>query len=91
MGTASVIQNELARFPEYSPWLAGVFVPPEWRSKGIADALCNRTAQIVSQLGYKEYFLFTYATEEYYLRRGWERLVEAENQGCHGVVMRKRI
>ena len=91
VGAASVIISELPQFPQYSPWLAGVFVPPKWRSRGIANLLCKKADEIVRQLGYQEYFLFTYATEPYYLLRGWERIAEANNLGTNSVIMRKKL
>lgn len=91
VGTASVIANDLPHFPQFTPWLAGVFVAPHWRGKGIADRLCKETDQVVRLLGFQKYFLFTYSTDKYYAERGWRQIAESENRGKPIIVMSKSL
>ena len=39
LGTASVIESDLDARPQYTPWVAAVWVEPDHRSKGVGSAL----------------------------------------------------
>jgi len=43
VGTASLIADDMSIRRELTPWLASVFVVPEWRGQGIASALHEHT------------------------------------------------
>ena len=44
VGTASLTVDDMESRPELTPWLASVFVLPEWRGQGIASRLVRRDA-----------------------------------------------
>ncbi len=45
LGTASVIASDLAERPQFTPWVAAVWVEPQARRQGIGAALVDRAAQ----------------------------------------------
>jgi GNAT superfamily N-acetyltransferase len=71
LGTASLIQNDVATRPELSPWLSGVFVAPQHRRLGIGGALVDRTVQEARILGVLRLYLYTVGSGALYLRLGW--------------------
>jgi len=71
-GTASLIADDLPIRPELTPWLADVFVPSEYRNRGIATKLVERVTAEVRLLGLDRFYLFTREAKEFYLKIGWQ-------------------
>lgn len=71
IGVASLVVNDL-KAKEYTPWLAGLYVDKEYRSKGIGKALIEEIQSIAKRLGYDILYLRTEHTAEYYKNLGWE-------------------
>jgi GNAT superfamily N-acetyltransferase len=71
VGCASLIEHDMLTRPELSPWLAGVFVLPEHRKRGIGAALVKRVIQEARALGTPRLYLYTSGFGALYLRLGW--------------------
>ena len=72
LGTASVIASDIEDLPQYTPWVAAVWVEPEHRGRGIGRALVTRAADDGFGLGYDRIYLAAReARREFYLRQGW--------------------
>jgi predicted N-acetyltransferase YhbS len=57
-----------------SPWLASLFVLPEYRSKGIGKMLVRATLEKAKELGFRKVFLYTFngsMPEWYESNFGW--------------------
>src|SRR5437867_12169143 len=50
-GSCSVIHNDCVHRPQYSPWVAAVFVKPEMRHRGSASAMLLEAAAIPGRGG----------------------------------------
>ena len=61
----------MATRPDLSPWLAGVFVAPEQRRRGIGEALVERVVQETRALSILQLYLYTAGSGALYLRLGW--------------------
>ncbi len=73
VGTATLVaDDELPGFDALSPWLAAVWVEPEHRGIGIANAMVNHIEATASVLGYKHLHLYTHDQQSWYLRHNWE-------------------
>jgi GNAT superfamily N-acetyltransferase len=81
LGSASLVVCDLSKRPELTPWLAGVFVAPRYRNRGIGDALVARVEEEARSLGVRKLFLFTPDRAAFYARRGWKAFAEDD---CHG-------
>jgi N-acetylglutamate synthase-like GNAT family acetyltransferase len=57
---------------ECTPWLAGLFVIPEFRSRDVGGALITRIFKKVLISGIARLFLFTQDKEQYYKTSGWD-------------------
>ena len=78
VGTVSVFENDFKERPQYSPWLASLYVKPQFRDKKIGQHLITHFLNHLKTLNYTEVYLKTENASEYYQKRGWE-LVESVN------------
>lgn len=82
-GTISIFENDLKNQNELTPWLASLYVYPEYRNMKIAEKLIEKVVNKVKELGFKDLYLRTEHTSEYYLKRGWEfvyKTIDTNNQ-----------
>ena len=78
VGTVSVFENDFKERPQYSPWLASLYVKPQYRDQKIGQHLISHLLNHLKTLNYTEVYLKTENASEYYQKRGWE-LVESVN------------
>jgi GNAT superfamily N-acetyltransferase len=86
LGTASVIASDLDELPQYTPWVAAVWVDAAYRQHRVGRSLVARAADDVFALGIDRAYL--YAAEvrrNFYLRQGWQPILE--NFGPRGVTV----
>lgn len=76
-GTASLIVNNLDERPQYSPWIAAVWVEPEFRSQKIGARLVEAGAQAAFAAGHQRVYLCARKERaSYYDQLGWIRIEE---------------
>lgn len=72
LGTSSVIASDLAERPQFSPWVAAVWVEPQARRRGIGGALVDRAAQGCFALGVdRAYLCARLERSDFYEGLGW--------------------
>ena len=72
LGTASVIASDLGERPQFTPWVAAVWVEPPARSRGVGGALVERAARDCFALGIaRAYLCARPALTGFYERLGW--------------------
>ena len=71
LGMASLVKHDLPTRTELSPWLADVYVAPEWRQRGVGSKLVQVAMQEAESLGVATLYLFTPDKLEFYRRLGW--------------------
>jgi GNAT superfamily N-acetyltransferase len=91
LGSASLIAHDMDTHPELSPWLASVYVAPEYRRCGIGRALVQRIVAEAASLGIDNLYLFTPDKERFYTRLGWAVLERTMYRGYAQVVMVRHI
>ena len=89
VGTAGVVHGDLDTRPDLTPWLAGVFVQPEFRGRGYATALIRRAEAFAAAACVPVLWLYTLSAEPFYARLGWQR-VGVEREGDQDVVLMRR-
>jgi predicted N-acetyltransferase YhbS len=57
IGTVSVIENDMDERPEYSPWVAALWVEPANRKSGIGSALVRAATEAAFEQGVSSVFL----------------------------------
>lgn len=71
LGSASLVPQDLKARQELSPWMATVFVAPEYRKKGVGSTLVNRVVLEAARLNIETVYLFTPDKEKFYAALGW--------------------
>jgi GNAT superfamily N-acetyltransferase len=72
LGTVSVIASDLEERPDYTPWVAALWVEPHARSRGIGGALVGRATRDCFALGIaRAYLCARPALTGFYERLGW--------------------
>lgn len=79
IGTVSLFENDCKERSNYRPWLASLYVAPDYRNQKTGRQLIERLLQHVKELGYPEIYLKTESAADYYERRGWEFVEKIEN------------
>ena len=74
VGSCSVIQNDCVHRPQYSPWVAAVFVQPEMRHRGIASAMLQEAAAIARRADVKGLYIdcLSATAAPVYEKNGWK-------------------
>jgi GNAT superfamily N-acetyltransferase len=86
LGTSSVISSDLEDLPDYTPWVAAVWVEPEHRTRQIGRSLVARAVADSFALGISRIYLSAPPLRRnFYLRQGWQPL--RENVGARSVTV----
>jgi GNAT superfamily N-acetyltransferase len=81
LGTTSVIWSDMEERPAYAPWVAAVWVEPDYRSQGLGSSLVAAAAQRVFSCGYETAYLCASRTkQQFYEKRGWSIIEENVGQ-----------
>ena len=76
LGSAFLIHSDMEERPQYSPWVAAVWVEAAERRRGVGRALITEAAKTAGSLGYRAaYICCRPDLEGFYARIGW-RVVE---------------
>ncbi len=70
-GTVCLKIHDMDSRTELSPWLAGLFVAPDHRRRGIGAQLLGAIEDQALALGITSLYLYTPAAEQFYLAHGW--------------------
>lgn len=89
LGMATLVDDdELPDSTEPGPWLAAVLTVPKHRSLGVATTLIQHIIQRAHALGHANLYLYTADQQEWYAKKGWIPIREAELNGIAHTVMR---
>ena len=86
-GSASLVNLDMSAREELSPWLAAVYVSPEYRRRGIGAVLVNRVVDEARALGIPTLYLYTPDKMRFYARLGWTIRETIEYRGQLMTVM----
>ena len=71
LGSAMLINHEMDTRPQYTPWLAGVFVASAHRQGGVGRALTQHVISEAAARGFATLYLFTPNAEAFFSHLGW--------------------
>jgi len=91
LGTAALRVHDLEGREDLTPWLAGVFVAPQFRRCGVGAALCATVEEAAHSQGIKTLYLFTLDKQQWYSLQGWEVLAPCVWHERPGDIMSKRL
>ena len=89
LGTASVIASDLPERPQFTPWVAAVWVEPEARRHALGAALFERATQACFDLGKARVYLCARRERHaFYQRLGWTKIESDVGAARLGVFIR---
>jgi GNAT superfamily N-acetyltransferase len=72
LGSALGIASDLAERPQYTPWVAAVWVEPQYRGANVGRSLVSCAAQACLKQGFQRIYLCARAARhDFYVRQGW--------------------
>lgn len=80
-GSVSLLVSDHALLPQYTPWLASLYVDAPWRGRGIGLALVQALVAEARALGIARLYLYTEDARRWYERQGWVWLDSAVLDG----------
>ena len=82
LGSVSLVLEDAPEFCDQgSPWLASLFVAPEYRGRGLGAMLVHAAVDAAAGQGIDELFLFTPEHADFYARLGWSRMLRTILKG----------
>jgi len=91
VGSCCVIENDCIHRPQYAPWVAAVYVRPDFRRRGIASMILNEAASIAARARIEGLYIDCLAvTASVYEKNGWA-IYEREVGDKESVVMLRKI
>ncbi|MEA2531726.1 MAG: hypothetical protein QOG89_3370, partial [Thermomicrobiales bacterium] len=70
-----------------SPWLAGLYVSPAQRGRGVGSALVRHAVRRAATMGVGRLYLYTGPGRGFYERLGWRPIADEWYEGQPVVVM----
>ena len=81
LGSVTLVDCDMDTHQELTPWLAGLYVHPDFRAQGIASKLVNHATVKVRDMGYSQLFLHTSSASGLYTGLGWQIIGEEQYEG----------
>jgi N-acetylglutamate synthase-like GNAT family acetyltransferase len=92
VGAGSIKLTEPGTKDGLSPWLAGIYVKPQYRGLGLGRGIVLALEAKAQQLGVETLYLSADSAVDFYLSLGWQVLERLESLGVRDVaLMSKRI
>ncbi|MDN3556839.1 GNAT family N-acetyltransferase [Halomonas maura] len=91
VGMASLVVDDMSDRRELTPWLASVYVLPEWRGREIASRLVGRVEEEARAHGHRRFYLYTPDQQALYRRLGWRDLEDRHYRGEAVTIMQRDL
>ncbi|MBA4097562.1 MAG: N-acetyltransferase [Rhodospirillum sp.] len=90
-GCCLFVREEIDPKHDLTPWLAALYVAPEFRKLGIASALVRAIEQHARSVGCSELYLYTITAEPLYAKLGWAVRDRFDSNGEKFVLMAREM
>ena len=91
-GTVTAIASDMDDRPQYSPWIAALWVEPERRGSGIAQALVQQALQTLFDQGNSAVYLCAEpGLRRFYLADSWQLLEERAGTAELDIFVRRQL
>ena len=91
IGSSALVNEDMSTRKDLSPWLASVFVKPEFRKNGVGTNLVRYIEAEAQKRGIQKLFLYTEYARNLYAALGWRDLEECEYKGVSVAIMYKQF
>ena len=72
IGSVVLVEQDMDTHPELSPWLAGLYVLPAYRGRGLGTALARHATDRCIAMGFEKLYLYTSRARSLYGRLAGE-------------------
>jgi GNAT superfamily N-acetyltransferase len=90
-GSCLFVREEIDPKHDLTPWLAALYVAPEFRELGIASALVRAIEKHARDVGCEELYLYTVTAEPLYAKLGWTVRDRFDSDGEKFVLMAREL
>jgi GNAT superfamily N-acetyltransferase len=87
LGSGMLIHHEMDTRRQYTPWLAGVFVIPAERQRGVGRALTQHVISEAAARSFLTLYLFTPNAEAFFCHLNWSIVERTRYRGAHVTIM----
>lgn len=91
MGSVSLVQDDLPERPGLNPWLASLYVFPEFRGRGLGRILVQRALDAVQQHQIPNIYLFTENQVPFFSKFGFTMHGPAQANGQAVTIMKWKV
>ncbi len=91
IGSAAIVMHDLKTRTDLSPWLASVFVNPDYRNTGVGTKLVVTVMDYAKSIGIRNLYLFTLDEQLFYERLHWSHLATETYQNNKIKIMTTRL
>ena len=91
LGSVTLAKDDMDTRAYLTPWLASLYVVPEYRGQGIATQLIKYVVSYAKQMQYKNIYLFTEDQTDFYQHRGWHFIESLEYRNNEVDLMSQKL
>jgi GNAT superfamily N-acetyltransferase len=81
VGSSVLVEHDMDTRLDLTPWLAGVFVLPSHRRRGIASRLVSHAMSKAREFGVETLYLYTRSKQPLYAGLGWDPIGREHYEG----------
>lgn len=90
VGTVCLKHHDMDTRMDLGPWLAGIYVDPANRRKGIGKQLVDSIINEAGLLGVTHLYLYTPSARDFFARLNWSELETTTYKGLDVTVMERK-
>ena len=87
LGSVTLVEHDMDNRRDLTPWLAGLYVAPAHRGRGVGSALARHAVRQAAAMGVGRLYLYTGPARGFYERLGWRVIADEWYEGQPVVVM----
>lgn len=91
IGMVAICEDDLDNRPDLNPWLAGLYVDPKHRGRGLAKMLIAELQNLALSHRIERLTLYTSTAEKLYASLGWNVVETFERDGSVFFIMQKHL
>lgn len=87
LGSATLVEHDMSTRLDLTPWLAGVYIKPQYRGQGVGSALVRHSVGKAADMGVKRLYLYTSSARDFYAKLGWHDVADDYYEGQPVTIM----